>query len=61
MIHELTHIIGLCPDTLAHIDLIDFAVANYQTFADIKIKTIKNYVAERIRSRKTTTNKRKRI
>ena len=42
--HELIHIIGICPDNISHLDLIDLAVGNYQYIADIKIKTIKSYV-----------------
>lgn len=56
--HELIHIIGICPDNISHLDLIDLAVGNYQYIVDIKIKTIKSYVTERIRSRTTTSNKR---
>jgi len=58
--HELIHIIGICPDNISHLDLIDLAVGNYQYIADIKIKTIKSYVTERIRSRTTTSNKQQR-
>jgi hypothetical protein len=38
--HELIHIMGICPDNISHLDLIDLAVGNYQYIADIKIKTI---------------------
>ena len=58
--HELIHIMGICPDNISHLDLIDLAVGNYQYIADIKIKTIKSYVTERIRSRITTSNKQQR-
>ena len=58
--HELIHIIGICPDNISHLDLIDLAVGNYQYIADIKIKTIKSYVTERIRGRVTTSNKQQR-
>lgn len=58
--HEVLHIIGICPDNVSHLDLIDIAVGNYQYIADIKIKTIKSYVTERIRSRVTTSNKQQR-
>ena len=58
--HELIHIIGICPDNISHLDLIDLAVGNYQYIADIKIKTINSSVTERIRSRTTTSNKQQR-
>lgn len=58
--HEVLHIIGICPDNMSHLDLIDLVVGNYQYIADIKIKTIKSYVTERIRSRTTTSNKQQR-
>ena len=45
--HELIHIVGLCPDSLAHYDLIDFLVANYHNFLDININQIKTYVTKR--------------
>ncbi len=28
MIHELLHIIGLCPDSFGHLDLIDIYIAS---------------------------------
>lgn len=58
--HEILHIIGMCPDNAIHLDLIDIAVGNYQYIADIKIKTIKSYVTERIRGRVATSNKQQR-
>lgn len=45
--HELFHIIGLCPDSFAHIDLLDFFVANYNNILDINFNQIKNYVTKR--------------
>jgi hypothetical protein len=43
--HELLHIIGLCPDSLAHIDLLDIFILNYQNSINLINKgyeTIKN-------------------
>jgi hypothetical protein len=34
--HEVLHIIGLCPDSFAHFDLIDLIVANYENLMYIK-------------------------
>lgn len=56
--HELLHIVGLCPDSLAHIDLSDVVFANLQSIPYINLNTIKYHVTKRIRSRKATTNKR---
>lgn len=42
--HELLHIVGLCPDSVSHVDLIDLIVANYESLSYIKLKQIKNYV-----------------
>ena len=56
MMHEIIHIIGLCPDSLLHIDLIDLMLANYQTNTYINLKQTINYVTKRFRSRKVTTN-----
>ena len=32
---EILHAIGLCPDSIAHIDLMDFVIANYTQIQDI--------------------------
>ena len=48
--HEVLHVIGLCPDSFAHIDLIDVLVANYENITYIKpIQILKKqkYVAKR--------------
>lgn len=45
--HELLHIIGLCPDSFAHLDLLDFLVANYNNIVDFNINQIKTYVTKR--------------
>lgn len=55
--HELLHIIGLCPDSISHLDMIDFAVASWGNMPYINYKNIKYYVTERITSRKSTSNK----
>ncbi len=50
--HEVLHIIGLCPDNFAHLDLMDIVVANYENLTYIKPKqTIKQYVTKRRWSR----------
>ena len=38
--HEILNIIGLCPDSFSHIDLIDIFVANYENLTYIKPKEI---------------------
>jgi hypothetical protein len=45
--HELIHIVGLCPDSLFHTDLLDFVVANYNNIIDINFNQIKTYVTKR--------------
>lgn len=42
--HELLHIIGLCPDNLGHLDLLDLVVANYESLLYINLKKEKGYV-----------------
>ncbi len=45
--HEVLHIIGLCPDSFAHFDLIDLIVANYENLMYIKTNRrwlIKNHI-----------------
>ena len=50
--HEVFHIIGLCPDSFAHPDLLDVVVANYENLVYIKPKQIiKQYVTKRRWSR----------
>lgn len=34
--HEVLHIIGLCPDSVTHFDLIDLIVVNYENLMYIK-------------------------
>lgn len=55
--HEILHVIGLCPDSFAHIDLSDLIFANYQSIPYINFNTIKYYVTKRTGSRKVSTNK----
>lgn len=38
--HEILHIIGLCPDSFSHMDLIDVFIANYENLTYIKPKEI---------------------
>jgi hypothetical protein len=43
--HEILHIIGVCPDSLAHVDLLDIFISNYQTSINLinrGYETIKN-------------------
>ncbi len=39
--HELYHIIGICPDSIGHLDLVDILVANYTGFVEL-LKYLKN-------------------
>lgn len=39
---EILHVIGLCPDSLSHIDLLDLVISNYQTAIDI-FNLLKHY------------------
>lgn len=55
--HEVFHIIGLCPDSFAHIDLLDIIVANFESFPYIKLKSIKSYVIKRRSGSRVATNK----
>ena len=38
--HEILHIIGLCPDSFTHPDLLDIIVANYEGIISLKPKEI---------------------
>lgn len=58
--HELLHVIGLCPDSFAHIDLLDIIVANFESLSYIhpkSIKSIKSYVIKRRSGSRVATNK----
>ena len=51
--HEILHVIGLCSDSVMHIDLIDIFIANYENLIHIKPKnlydrrSIKNIIRNR--------------
>jgi hypothetical protein len=45
--HEFIHIIGLCPDSLSHIDLLDILLAKYQINPYINFNEIIKYVTKR--------------
>jgi hypothetical protein len=50
--HEILHLIGLCPDSFAHPDLLDIVFANYESLTHINLKQIKHkYVTKRRWSR----------
>lgn len=55
--HEMLHIIGLCPDSLSHFNLLNLIVGNEQIFSYLNINTIKYYVIKFRSSRKVFTNK----
>lgn len=38
--HDIFHILGLCPDNLSHLDILDLIMYNYNGF----ITTIKNII-----------------
>ena len=42
--HEVLHIIGLCPDSFAHMDLLDIIAANYQSLTETNLKIIKQQI-----------------
>lgn len=54
--HEVLHLIGLCPDSMTHLDLSDILVVGMQEFPYINLNTIKYYVTKRLSSRRATTN-----
>ena len=53
--HEILHIIGLCPDSFMHIDLIDIFVASYENLIYIKPK----YLYDRTSIKNISRNRRK--
>jgi len=55
--HELLHIIGLCPDNVGHLDLLDLVVANYESLSYINLKSIRSYVIKRRSSSRVATDK----
>ena len=46
--HEVLHVIGLCPDHFAHINLIDIFIANYESLIHFKPKLIKRLWQKKI-------------
>lgn len=58
--HEALHIIGLCPDSMAHFDLLDLVVANNPIIGYLNVinyQNLKYNVIKRLRSRAATSNK----
>jgi hypothetical protein len=51
--HEVLHIIGLCPDSFSHTNLIEVVVTNYQAVIHLLNTNIKGYVTKRTTSRST--------
>jgi hypothetical protein len=45
--HEILHLIGLCPDSLSHFDLMDLVVSNHQSFLENLNLKLKSYVIKR--------------
>lgn len=59
--HEVLHIIGLCPDSMAHFDLLDLIVANNPIIGYVNVinfQNLKHNVIKRLRGRTATSNKR---
>jgi hypothetical protein len=59
--HEVLHIIGLCPDSMAHFDLLDLIVANNPIIGYVNVinfQNLKYNVIKRLRGRTATSNKR---
>ena len=59
--HEVLHIIGLCPDSMAHFDLLDLIVANNPIIGYVNVINFQNLklnVIKRLRGRTATSNKR---
>ena len=54
--HDILHIIGLCPDSFSHTNLIEMVVTNYQTVIDLLNSNIKGYVAKFTTSRSALTD-----
>jgi len=54
--HEILHIIGLCPDSFSHTSVIEMAVTNFQTIQDLLNSNIKNYVIKLTPSSRTSAN-----
>ena len=54
--HEILHIIGLCPDSFSHTSVIEVVVTNYQTIHDLLNSNIKNYVIKLAPSSRTSAD-----
>jgi hypothetical protein len=54
--HEILHIIGLCPDSLSHTSLIEIVVTNCQTIQDLLNSNIKSYVIKFTPSSRASAN-----
>ena len=54
--HEILHIIGLCPDSFSHTSVIEIAVTNYQTIQDLLSLNIKSYVIKFTPSSRSSAN-----
>jgi len=40
--HEILHIIGICPDNMSHIDLLDLVFVNYQN--NLNLNTMNYFI-----------------
>lgn len=58
--HELLHFIGICPDSFAHIDLMDIVISNYQSVVHFFNTNIKSYAFKFKSSRRVATDQRSR-
>ena len=57
--HEVLHIIGLCPDSMTHFDLLDLIVANNPIMGYVNVinfQNLKYNVIKRFSSRTAVTN-----
>jgi len=54
--HEILHIIGLCPDSFTHTSLIETVATNYQTINDLINSNIKSYVIKFTPSSRASAN-----
>ena len=54
--HEILHIIGLCPDSFSHTSVIEVVVTNCQTIQDLLNSNIKSYVIKFTPSSRSSAN-----
>ena len=54
--HEILHIIGLCPDSFSHTSVIEVVVTNCQTIQDLLNSNIKSYVIKFTPSSRASAN-----